>query len=83
MQIKFISLKKFNSLLNKNYNSIYEIIKNPPTIEEELDVREKLLKIRYNLTPLIVLENIPLDKRIDVEIESKIYPDNKEVLLIK
>jgi len=81
MQVKFITLKKFNFLLNKNYNSIIEIIKNPPTIEEELNIREKLLKIRYNLTPLIVLENIPLEKRIDIEIESKIYPDNKEVLI--
>ena len=82
MQIKFITLKKFNSLLNKNYNSIYDIYKNPPTIKEEIELREKLLETKYNLTPLIVLETIPLDKRIDVEIEAKIYPDNREVFLI-
>ena len=82
MQIKFITLKTFNKLLNKNYQNIYDIYKNPPTINEEIEVREKLLETKYNLTPLIVLEEIPLDKRIDVEIESKIYPDNKEVLKI-
>ena len=49
----------------------------------ESTTKEHLEVIYNNLTPLIVLENIPLDKRIDVEIESKIYPDNKEVLLIK
>ena len=81
MQIKFISLKTFNKLLNKTYSSIYDIYKNPPTIEEEIKIRETLLNEKYNLTPLIVLENIPIDKRIDVEIESKIYPDNKEVLI--
>jgi hypothetical protein len=80
MQIKFITLEKFNELLNKNYKNIYEIYKNPPTIEEEIRIREKLLETKYNLTPLIVLEEIPLDKRIDVEIDSKVYPDNKEVI---
>ena len=81
MQIKFITLKTFNSLLNKNYSSIYEIYKNPPTIQEEIKIRKKLLNSEYNLTPLIVLENIVLDKRIDVSIDSKIYPDNKEIIL--
>jgi hypothetical protein len=81
MQIKFITLEKFNQLLNKNYSSIYDIYKNPPTIDEEIRVREILLNEKYNLTPLIILEKIPLDKRIDVEIDSKIYPDNKEVII--
>jgi predicted adenine nucleotide alpha hydrolase (AANH) superfamily ATPase len=80
MQIKFITLKKFNELLNKNYKNIYEIYKNPPTIKEEILVREKVLESKYNLSPLIILEKIPLDKRIDIEIEAKIYPDNKEIL---
>jgi len=82
MQIKFIELKTFNKLLNKNYKNIYEIYKNPPSIKEELKIRENLLNEKYNLTPLIVLEKIVLDKRIDVEIDSKIYTDNKEVLII-
>jgi hypothetical protein len=80
MQIKFITLQKFNELLNKEYQNIYEIYKNPPTIDEEIEVREKLLENRYNLTPLIVLEEIPLETRIDVEIDSKVYPDSKEVI---
>jgi hypothetical protein len=80
MQIKFITLNKFNELLNKKYKNIYEIYKNSPTVEEEILIREKLLETKYNLTPLIVLEEIPLDKRIDVEIDSKVYPDNKEVI---
>ena len=82
MQIKFISLDKFNELLKKEYKNIYEIYKNPPTIEEEMLIREKLMETKYNLTPLIVLKKVPLDKRIDVEIDSKIYPDSKEVIKI-
>jgi len=80
MQIKFVTLNKFNELLNKSYQNIYEIYKNPPTIEEEIKIRKELLKTEYDLSPLIVLEKIPLDKRIDVEIDSKVYPDNKEVI---
>jgi hypothetical protein len=68
------------SFVNKNYKNIYEIYKNPPTIKEEILVREKVLESKYNLSPLIILEKIPLDKRIDIEIEAKIYPDNKEIL---
>jgi len=82
MQIKFITLNTFNKLLNKNYLNIYDIYKNPPTIDEEIKIRELLLNEKYNLTPIIVLENIPLNKRIDIEIESKIYPDNKETILL-
>ena len=82
MQIKFISLDKFNELLKKEYKNIYEIYKNPHTNEEEMLIREKLMETKYNLTPLIVLKKVPLDKRIDVEIDSKIYPDSKEVIKI-
>ena len=82
MQIKLITLNKFNKLLNKNYTSILDIYKNPPTIDEEINVREKLLNTKYNLSPIIILEEIPLEVRIDVDIQAKIYPDNKEVLII-
>jgi len=82
MQIKFITLQKFNEMLNREYKNIYDIYKNPPKIEDEIEVRKQLLKSEYNLTPLIVLEKIPLENRMDVEIDSKIYPDNKEVLII-
>lgn len=82
MQIKFITLKKFNYLLEKNYNNIYEIIKNPPSIEEELKIRKNITNSEYNLSPIIVLEEIT-DKRIDVSINAKTYLDNKEIILIK
>ena len=81
MQVKIISLNKFNKLLRRRYNSIYDIYAQPPTIDEELQIREKITKLSYNLTPIIVLEEIPIDKRVDILIESKIYPDNREVLI--
>jgi len=82
MQIKFISIKTFNILSNRNYNSILDIQKNPLSIDEEIQIREILLQSKYNLTPLIIVEEIPFDTRIDIEIEAKIYPDNKEVIII-
>jgi len=82
MQIKLITLKKFNEFLDKNYKNIYEIIKNPPSIKEELEIRKKISQSEYNLSPIIVLEKIE-DKRVDVSINAKTYLDNKEVILIK
>jgi len=82
MQIKFISLQFFNKLLDRNYTSILNIQKNPPTIQQEINIREKVLNSKYNLSPLIVLENIPISQKIEIKIDSKIYPDNKEVLIL-
>jgi predicted adenine nucleotide alpha hydrolase (AANH) superfamily ATPase len=82
MQIKFITLEKFNKLLDKNYKNIYEIIKNPPKIENELRIRKEITNSEYDLSPIIVLEKIE-DKRIDVSINAKTYLDNKEVILLK
>ncbi|WP_457564528.1 epoxyqueuosine reductase QueH [Caminibacter sp.] len=79
-EIIFIKLSFINTLLNKNYYNISEIYKNPLSIEEELKIREAVTAAKYSLSPLIVLENFE-DVRYDVFIDSKIYPDNKEILI--
>ena len=79
-QIIFCKLNKVNKLLNKGYQNIKELYKNPLTIEEELLIREKITNIKYNLSPIIILEKFD-DLRYDIEIDVKIYPDNKEILI--
>ena len=79
-QVIFVKLSKINEILNKKYKNINELFKSPLNIEEELIIREKITNTKYNLSPIIVLEEFE-DIRYDIEIEAKIYPDNKEILI--
>ena len=79
-QIVFVDVLKINKILNKNYTCVKDIYKNPPSIKEEINFREKVLNSKYNLSPVIVLNEFK-DVRYDIEINSKIYPDNKEILI--
>ena len=79
-QVIFVKLSKVNEILKKTYQNIREIYKNPLSIEEELSFREKITNTKYNLSPIIVLEKFE-HIRYDIEIEAKIYPDNKENLI--
>ena len=78
--IIFVKLSKVNTILNKKYQNIKELFKNPLRIEEELILREAITNIKYSLSPIIVLEEFK-DIRYDIEIKAKIYPDNKEILI--
>ena len=79
-QVIFVKLSKINEILNKTYKNINELFTNPLDIEEELIIREKITNTKYSLSPIIILEEFK-DIRYDIEIEAKIYPDNKEILI--
>ncbi len=79
-QVIFIKLNKINELLNKTYQNIKELFKEPLKLEEELLIRERITNTKYSLSPVIVLEEFE-DIRYDIEIDAKIYPDNKEILI--
>ena len=79
-QIIFVKVSKINEILNKNYKSIKDFYKNPLTIDEEIEFRGKILNSKYSLSPIIILDEFE-DVRYDIEINSKIYPDNKEILI--
>ena len=79
-EIIFISLNKLNEMLDKDYKNIKELYSNPLNIEEELFIREKITHSSYSLSPIIILEEFE-DVRYDVDINSKIYPDNREFLI--
>ncbi len=79
-QIIFCKLNKINALLNKSYKNIKELFINPLKFEEELILREKITNTKYSLSPIIILEKFE-DIRYDIEIDAKIYPDNKEILI--
>ena len=80
-EIKFITLEHFNNLSNKTYSSINELIFDPLNFEEELQIRSSLLSSNYDLTPIIVVENI-LDSKLSIELNAKTYEDVREKLII-
>ena len=80
-EIKFVSLIFFNAACQRNYATIKELFFNPPSFEEELRVRQSLACDAYNLSPIIVLEEILLEK-LSVRLEAKTYEDTREKLMI-
>ena len=80
-EIKFVTLKFFNQSCKLNYKTTKELIFNPPTIEIELNFRDKLTSANYDLTPIIIVDEIPQNK-LTLELESKTYEDIKEELII-
>ena len=80
-EVKFITLDEFNSLNNSEYKSVKELIFNPPSVEKELQLRDKIISEHYNLTPIIILKEIPQTK-LTIYLDAKTYEDTKEKLII-
>jgi len=80
-EIKFITLKRFNILANSHYKSVKELIFNPPTFDEEFLIREKIVKSKYSLGAIIVLDEI-IDKKLTIFLDAKTYEDTKEILML-
>ncbi|QCI27426.1 epoxyqueuosine reductase QueH [Caminibacter pacificus] len=79
-QVIFVKVSKINEILNKRYDNVSEIYKKPITIQEELEVRKNITETEFNLSPIIVLDEFE-EVRYDIDINSKIYSDNKEILI--
>ncbi|NPA88147.1 MAG: diacylglucosamine hydrolase like protein, partial [Epsilonproteobacteria bacterium] len=79
-QVIFINVRKVNEILNKTYDNVLELFKRPLSVEEELKIRDEVTNLKYSLSPIIVLDEFE-DIRYDIEINAKIYPDNKEILI--
>ncbi len=79
MQIIFVTLKKFNAVLNKTYKNVKDIFSSPPNVDEEISFREKITHTKYSLSPIIVVDEI--DNKYEVDIKVKVYPDVREILI--
>ena len=80
-EIKFITLAFFNEQNDTQYKSIKELIYNPLTGEKELLFRTKINAINYDLSPIIVVQEIP-EGKVTLTLETKTYEDTKEKLII-
>jgi len=79
-EVKFITLDTYNNLAQRNYKNVTELIYGLPTFEEELKVRNQLINNPYDLSCILVVDEIPTQK-LEIVYKSHIYEDVKEVLL--
>ncbi len=79
-EVKFLSLASYNRLSEKDYGSITELIFAPPTFEEELEIRRRLLPEAYDTSMLLVVDEVP-ENKIELLVDISTYEDVKERLV--
>lgn len=79
-EVRIINISTFNALSNKNYTDVKELIYNPLDFYEELKIRENIAKNPYDLSPIIVLDEI-VDEKYEIEINATTYEDVKEEII--
>ncbi len=80
-EIKFITLEFFNKQNSTHYQTVKELIYSPLCQEKELQFRAKLNTTNYDLSPIIVMQEIP-EGKLTIMLDSKTYEDTKEKLII-
>ncbi|CAA6828477.1 MAG: FIG053235: Diacylglucosamine hydrolase like [uncultured Sulfurovum sp.] len=79
-EVRFITLTYYNQLANTSYQTVTELIYNPPIFSKEVSLRNQLGITPYDLSAILVVDEMP-DKKIEILCESKTYSDVKEVLI--
>lgn len=80
-EIKFIDINKFNKLSGLNFKSVKELIYTPVEIELEIEIRNRLINSKYDLSTIVVLDRVEIDINYKISLKSKLYEDTKERLL--
>ena len=80
-EIKFLSLQHFNQLANTQYQSVKELIFNPPSFEKEVQLRTTITNTQYDLSPIIVIDEM-IETKLTLFLDAKTYEDTKEKLII-
>ena len=80
-EIRLITLERYNEIAQSAYESVSELLYAPMPSETDLKVRERVGLGLWDLSPLIVLERIP-EGNLEIFIESEIYPDVREKLVV-
>lgn len=79
-EVKIIDLTTFNLFADTSYKNVKELMYNPQSFEKELNLRNQILKNPYDLSALIVLDEIKNEK-YEIEINATTYEDIKEELV--
>jgi len=76
-EVLLVSIK----YLKGTRKSLKELMQNPLSIEDEMALREEITGSKFNLSPIIIIENLE-DKKYEIYLNSKIYDDVRENLVI-
>jgi len=79
-EVRFITLSYYNELANTGYENVQELIFNPPSFKDEVNLRTTLGTTAYDISVIMVVDEIP-DKKIEIRCQSRTYDDVKEVLI--
>ena len=79
-EVKVLDLKIFNEIGNSTYETVQELMFNPPTFESELNIRNKITNNVYGLSTIIVLDKV-IDGKYEIHLDALTYEDVKEVLI--
>ena len=79
-EVKFITLESYNHLNETQYQTVTELIFSPPSFEKEVELRAKLGMTAYDLSAVLVVQNIP-ENKIEIHLQSATYTDVKETLI--
>ncbi len=79
-EVKFITLQTYNQIAHTTYGSITELMYHPPAFDEELAIRAEILPSSYDMSTIIVVEEIPSSK-IEIYLQTETYEDVRERLI--
>ena len=79
-EVRFITRTHYNKVAGTNHSAVTDLIYDPPTFNKELELRTKLGVTPYDISIILVVEEIPANK-IEILCQSKTYSDVKEVLI--
>lgn len=79
-EVKIIDINTFNKFALSSYKDVKKLMYNPPNFYKELEIRNKIIKNPYDLSALIVIDEIQNEK-YEIEINSETYEDIKEEII--
>jgi len=80
-EVLIVSIKKLNKLLNTTYKDVSELMKNAPSVEDEIKVRNYLSNSYIQTLNTIIVVDIVEERKYEVYLNSKTYTDVREVLV--
>ncbi len=79
-EVKVLNLETYNHLAQTNYKNIFDLLYNPQDFQEEIKIREKIVNNPYDLSAIIILDEI-LDEKYEISINAQTFSDVREVII--
>lgn len=78
--MKVLDINTFNQIAQTSYKNVKELMYNPPIIKEELNIRNKIVNNPYDLSAVIIIDEI-IEGKFDIELNTVTYDDVKEEII--